>query len=191
MCIRDSDSSKNATGASHANTAAPPPSLGGYTQRTGAHVHDNYESKNHHHRGVGRGFGFGFSGSGGGGGGDNGGPNSSMSMPSEMDALLAAMGGVGPVNPNPRGGGRGGGAAAAAATARSARGDGGEEEAADAEECCVCLDLPRGSVLVPCGHTNLCMPCAQELIGAPLAAGESPLCPSCREPVLQMFKALV
>lgn len=98
-----------------------------------------------------------------------------------MDDLLAAMGGAGPVRPPP------------APPSRSAASM--EEEDAAAEhcttemECIVCLDARRGSVLVPCGHTNMCMPCAQELIGAPLACGETPLCPECRREVLHVFQA--
>jgi hypothetical protein len=100
--------------------------------------------------GSGGGSGGGYSSSGGGG---NGGDT--------MDDLLAAMGGAGPTRPPP------------APPSRSAAST--EEEDAAAEhcttemECIVCLDARRGSVLVPCGHANMCMPCAQELIGGGLS----------------------
>lgn len=58
--------------------------------------------------------------------------------------------------------------------------------ASEETECCVCLDAPRGCVLVPCGHTNMCMSCAEALVSVQT---EQALCPSCREPVRQVFKA--
>ena len=60
----------------------------------------------------------------------------------------------------------------------------GEGAPAVHEECCVCLDAKRGSVLVPCGHTNMCMPCAKQVL-----ASASPRCPLCCQFVSQAFPA--
>ena len=57
------------------------------------------------------------------------------------------------------------------------------------DECCVCMDARRGCVLIPCGHTNMCWACAQDLVGGPLAAGQSPACPMCLQPVQNLFQA--
>ena len=32
----------------------------------------------------------------------------------------------------------------------------------ETQKCCVCLDRPPQVVLVPCGHMNICAPCAHE-----------------------------
>jgi serine/threonine protein kinase len=43
-------------------------------------------------------------------------------------------------------------------------------------ECVVCLDAARGTVLRPCSHSVMCVPCTEDII----AAGDSALCPFCR-----------
>jgi hypothetical protein len=43
------------------------------------------------------------------------------------------------------------------------------------EMCAVCLDAPRGAVLVPCGHAVLCVRCA-----AGVMAAVPRRCPICR-----------
>ena len=45
--------------------------------------------------------------------------------------------------------------------------------------CVVCLDAPRDSVLLPCGHFSMCMACAAQV----LQAATQPGCPICRAEV--------
>ena len=45
-------------------------------------------------------------------------------------------------------------------------------------ECVVCWEAERGTVLIPCGHLGLCRACANSLMASP-----QPECPVCRAPV--------
>jgi E3 ubiquitin-protein ligase RGLG len=47
--------------------------------------------------------------------------------------------------------------------------------AADAATCAICLDAPRDTALVPCGHACLCFRCAGDVMRSP-----RPECPICR-----------
>ena len=48
-------------------------------------------------------------------------------------------------------------------------------EAEDDTLCCVCMDSPRGVVLIPCGHLVLCLRCAEN--------GKITECPMCRQKI--------
>ncbi|KAJ3165731.1 hypothetical protein HDU88_003924 [Geranomyces variabilis] len=51
-------------------------------------------------------------------------------------------------------------------------------------ECCVCLDREIGTVLVPCGHMILCVPCSKSVMSQVSIKGPgSAKCPACRAPV--------
>lgn len=56
----------------------------------------------------------------------------------------------------------------------------------DSEEenvCIICLDRkPGGAALVPCGHTQLCLPCARALLGSIHG------CPICRSPIQDLLE---
>ena len=56
-----------------------------------------------------------------------------------------------------------------------ARGARPSTTAPEPEMCAVCLDAPRGAVLVPCGHAVLCVRCA-----AGVMAAVPRRCPICR-----------
>lgn len=45
------------------------------------------------------------------------------------------------------------------------------------KECIVCMDNPRNSVLIPCGHLGVCMECARELHTT------LKICPICRKAI--------
>ena len=47
-------------------------------------------------------------------------------------------------------------------------------------ECIICMDNPRNSVLIPCGHLGVCMECAQEL------QRTTKMCPVCRNKITQV-----
>ena len=55
----------------------------------------------------------------------------------------------------------------------------------DAEEmqCVVCFDAPKDHIIVPCGHMCVCASCAEQLTKT-----RTPMCPVCREPILQTMK---
>jgi hypothetical protein len=55
----------------------------------------------------------------------------------------------------------------------------------DAEEtqCVVCFDAPKEYAIVPCGHQCVCGACAEQLTKT-----RTPLCPVCREPIIQTMK---
>ena len=62
-------------------------------------------------------------------------------------------------------------------------------------KCCVCLDNPPQVVLVPCGHMNICEPCAREWkkmrpVGEGKECGGG--CPTCRRKIkkIQVFVPL-
>ena len=47
--------------------------------------------------------------------------------------------------------------------------------ARELERCAVCLEEPQGALLVPCGHTSTCVPCARAL--------RPRICVECRRPI--------
>ena len=51
--------------------------------------------------------------------------------------------------------------------------------------CVVCLDAPRDCVLLPCGHTCLCLACAGVALRQP---GRQGVCPICRGAVTAFNK---
>lgn len=51
------------------------------------------------------------------------------------------------------------------------------------EKCCVCLDGPKNTIVLPCGHIGFCYKCAQELYN------RSAQCPICRSPIQSVHKA--
>jgi hypothetical protein len=55
----------------------------------------------------------------------------------------------------------------------------------DAEEtqCVVCFDAPKDHIIVPCGHQCVCEACAELLTKT-----RTPMCPVCREPIIQTMK---
>ena len=55
----------------------------------------------------------------------------------------------------------------------------------DAEEtmCVVCFDAPKDHIIVPCGHQCVCEACAEQLTNT-----RTPMCPVCREPIIQTMK---
>ena len=55
--------------------------------------------------------------------------------------------------------------------------------------CCVCLDLPPQVVLVPCGHMNICWPCASQWKRKPRQNGGG-VCPNCRTPIDMVQKVV-
>ena len=50
-------------------------------------------------------------------------------------------------------------------------------------ECAVCLERAADSALYTCGHMCMCYSCAKEIIRKP-----KPLCPICRQPILDVIK---
>lgn len=50
------------------------------------------------------------------------------------------------------------------------------------KECIVCMDNPRNSVLLPCGHLGVCMTCATQL------QGTTKICPICRNAITQFHQ---
>ena len=52
----------------------------------------------------------------------------------------------------------------------------------DIDRCVICLENERGATLIPCGHSQFCKPCGQELVDR---SGPETKCPLCREPVAQ------
>ena len=56
----------------------------------------------------------------------------------------------------------------------------------DASRCAICLEAPKSTLLLPCRHQPVCGAAACfAMLGAP------PLCPLCREPVLDTVQAFV
>jgi hypothetical protein len=55
----------------------------------------------------------------------------------------------------------------------------------DAEEtmCVVCMDAAKDHIIVPCGHQCVCARCAEQLTKT-----RSPMCPVCREPIIQTMR---
>jgi len=60
---------------------------------------------------------------------------------------------------------------------------GAETDIANANECCVCLEKTRNTVLVPCHHLCLCESCAEDLMSNTKAS-----CPLCRAEVHKTIK---
>ena len=61
------------------------------------------------------------------------------------------------------------------------------EDELEATKCAVCLDAARCTALLPCRHLALCSaPACFAMLGAP-----QPLCPVCREPVLDSLTLFV
>jgi hypothetical protein len=58
-----------------------------------------------------------------------------------------------------------------------------EELEDDAHLCVVCMEHPRVTVLVPCGHMALCKGCCDVLIDQKLKSNEVAECPMCRHAV--------
>lgn len=57
-----------------------------------------------------------------------------------------------------------------------------EQDVAEDMECGLCMERPKNTVNVPCGHVCFCDPCR-------LAAGKTiKTCPVCREPIAQIIK---
>jgi len=54
----------------------------------------------------------------------------------------------------------------------------------DSEECCICMEAPRESAIVPCGHKFFCNPC----IVAYHAADSRKGCPVCRSDIVMITK---
>ncbi|RHY97268.1 hypothetical protein DYB37_007542 [Aphanomyces astaci] len=55
-------------------------------------------------------------------------------------------------------------------------------DVAEGEECVVCLDRPKQTVCVPCGHVAVCVPCANAL------QRTTHKCPVCRRDVREVVK---
>jgi hypothetical protein len=60
----------------------------------------------------------------------------------------------------------------------------------DGEQACiVCTQLPCTVVIVPCGHSNVCLPCLYNLFQAAAATNHvSATCPTCRAQVAQVIR---
>jgi len=61
-----------------------------------------------------------------------------------------------------------------------------EEQRRRNETCSVCMDAPRTTALVPCGHVVCCDDCAVALV-----AMDVPTCPSCRAPIASTLRVYV
>ena len=55
-----------------------------------------------------------------------------------------------------------------------------QQENREIQKCCICYDRPPQVVLVPCGHMNICAPCAHEWNEKPRHEGGG-ACPNCRK----------
>ena len=57
--------------------------------------------------------------------------------------------------------------------------DNQEADAADGDDCCVCMERCPQVVFLPCGHKNCCLQCAQQVCAC-ATTEENRLCPVCR-----------
>lgn len=53
------------------------------------------------------------------------------------------------------------------------------------KQCCVCMERPANTLLLPCKHTDFCYTCASEVMSSP-----PPRCPMCRTPVTSLPERL-
>lgn len=57
--------------------------------------------------------------------------------------------------------------------------------AQDKDECCICLDAPRTTLVQPCNHLCMCEECAEDFEDI---SDESRLCPICKKKIERMTK---
>lgn len=53
------------------------------------------------------------------------------------------------------------------------------------QPCCVCLDQPKTTAIIPCGHRCVCLLCGERLRVRPVASQRR--CPVCREPIADLI----
>lgn len=72
-------------------------------------------------------------------------------------------------------------AAAGASSTTGQRGADAGRPPVHMRACCICLDEPVDTAILPCGHSVLCMTC-----GVAMQKGGIAVCPICREPITEV-----